>query len=405
MRCQTNQTASGNAHITSGLRPSILLPMRIPILILLLTMFPAAATGHPSSSGASSAAPKVVDPIPVLKTKGDVYKTVGPNDAEIYGTTVGEKKMIMLYAAFKDQSSRDDTKEVSKRMFGDGRFLDIFHRQSYGKLKITIEHIHGWREMPRPRKENDPTTTEGHRQMFVDLFALYPKVDFRKYDYIVAKMPGRGNFAFGERDEKAIPYRGGKINVGVNIGSNSPGVLAHEVAHCMGLPDLYSLGNVKGARNPVGSWDLMSSGGRASGFIGWQRHKLGWMDARRKTYLTKGSHTIDLTPLDADKGVSMVVVPVDDLKHPSVVFVAEIGQPPRPKTSQSPWPAGVLIYRVDGTRPTGKHPIVIFPRKDLAEGTTYLTGHAFTHEDAPFDLKVVKKLKGGGFRVKIEVSD
>ncbi|MEM7393937.1 MAG: immune inhibitor A domain-containing protein, partial [Verrucomicrobiota bacterium] len=251
---------------------------------------------------------------------------------------------------------------VAKRMLGDGRFLDIFHHQSYGKLTIAIEHIHGWREMPRPRKENDPTTTEGHRQMFVDMFALYPEVDFRKYDYIVAKMPGRGNFAFGERDDKAIPYRGSKIKVGVNIGSNSPGVLAHEVAHCMGLPDLYSLGEVEGPRNPMGRWDLMSSGGGASGFIGWQRHKLGWMDADRKTYLTKGSHSADLTPLDAKAGISMVVVPADDPKEPSVVFVAEIGQPPRPKKDEAPWPAGVLIYRIDATRPTGKHPAVIFPR-------------------------------------------
>ncbi|MDH3598489.1 MAG: hypothetical protein OEU26_02480 [Candidatus Tectomicrobia bacterium] len=360
------------------------------------------ASPSPSSKTVTPISP-VANPIPVLETKGDVYKTVGPNDAEIYGTTIGDKKMIMLYAAFKEQKNREDTKGVATRMLGDGRFLDIFHRQSYGKLKITIDHVHGWREMPRPRKENDPTTTEGHRQMFVDLFALYPKVDFRGYDYVVAKMPSRGNFAFGERDDKAIPYRGGKINVGVNIGSNSPGTLAHEVAHCMGLPDLYSLGDVEGPRNPLGHWDLMSSGGRASGFIGWQRHKLGWMDAGRKTYLTRGTHLIDLTPLDAKKGISMVVVPADDPKRPSVVFVTEVGQPPRPKKDEPQWPAGVLIYRVDGTRPTGKHAVVICPREDFAEGATFLKGDAFSHDDAPFDLKVIDGLEGGGFRVKIEV--
>ena len=213
--------------------------------------------------------------IPKLNTKGDVYKTEGPNDPLIYDTTIGEKKMIMLYTDFPDTRQTSDTKEVGATVLGKGKFLEIFHTQSHGKLKISIDHIHGWRQLPKNQKEYHARTTEAHREMFIDVFALYPKVDFNKYDYIVAKMPGRGNFAFGERDDLAIPYKGGKINLVVNIGSNNPTVLVHEVAHLMGLPDLYTLGDVKGPKNPVGAWDIMSSGGGASGFIGWHRHKLG----------------------------------------------------------------------------------------------------------------------------------
>lgn len=342
--------------------------------------------------------------VPALDTKGDVYKTEGPNDFEIYGTTTGNKKLIMVYTYFRDLGTpKETTQEIEKKMYGDGRFLDIFHKQSHGKLRLSVTHIHGWREMPRPQKENDPVTTEGHRQMFVDIFSLYPKINFFDYDYIVCKLPGRGNFAFGERRDKAIPYRDGFIFHAVNIGSNNPGVLAHELAHCMGLPDIYTYGNLQ-PKNPAGPWDLMSSGGSASGFIGWHRHKLGWMDTGRKTYLTEGSHQIELTPLDAAVGTSMIVVPVDKPDKPSKVFVIEIGQPPITKKGEKPYPAGVLIYSVDATLASGKNPVVVHGRDGLEQGATYLTGHNFENQDAALKIEVGEALKGGGFNVKATIT-
>jgi len=344
------------------------------------------------------------DRIPALHPGGDVYKTEGPNDDSIYGTTIGEKTMLMVYTHFPDMDPPEETtQQAAKKILGEGRFLDIFHQQSYGKLKITIDHVHGWKTMPRPKEKNDPKTTEGHRQMFVDIFSLYPKVNFHDYDYIVAKLPGRGNFAFGERDNRAIPYRDGFINHAVNIGSNHYGVLAHEVAHCMGLPDIYTYGDLK-PKNPAGAWDLMSSAGNAAGFLGWHRHKLGWLDDDRKTYLNQGSHTVELQALDAGKGTSMIVVPVDNIEQPGVVFVAEIGQAPNPKEDEIPWPAGVLIYRVDATKATGCNPLVVFPNKDLDAGATFLAGDTFKHDEAPLQLTVDKALDGGGYKVTVTVS-
>jgi hypothetical protein len=343
--------------------------------------------------------------IPVLDPKGDVYKTEGPNDDSIYGTTVGEKSMLMVYTHFPDvEKPQETTQQVADRMLGDGRFLDIFHKQSYGKIKLKIHHVHDWRVMPRPKEENDPATTNGHRQMFVDIFGLYPEINFHDYDYLVAKLPGRGNFAFGERKDEAIPYRDGFIFHAVNIASNSAEVLAHEVAHCMGLPDLYTYGNKIKPKNPVGAWDLMSSGSRACGFLGWHRHKLGWLDADRKTYLTEGSHQMDLTPLDAESGISMVVVPLDNPKQPSVVYVLEIGQPPIPKDGEKAWPAGVLVYRVDATKATGCNPVIVLTRKDLDAGATFLTDDKFQDAEAPFRMKVGEPLKGGGFQITVDIA-
>jgi hypothetical protein len=60
----------------------------------------------------------------------------------------------------------------------------------------------------------------------------------------------------------------------------------------MGLPDLYSYGDAKGPKNPASVWGIMSSAGKASGFLGWHRHKLNWLDADRKTYVVAGKHLL-----------------------------------------------------------------------------------------------------------------
>ena len=127
--------------------------------------------------------------------------------------------------------------------------------------------------------------------------------------------------------------------------------------------------------------------------------------ANRKTYLAEGEHTIELTPLDAKDGVSMIVVPVSKPQHPSVVFVVEIGQPPRPgkNKDEAKWPAGVLIYRVDATKPSGQNPVIVFSKDNLEAGATYLNDDTFQHDDAPMRVRVGEKLKGGGYRVTVKV--
>ena len=341
--------------------------------------------------------------IPELDTKGDVYKTEGPNDPLIYDSAVGEKKVIMLYVDFPDAEMEIDTRERAKKVLGEGKFEEIFRENSYGKVSFDIEHVHGWRRLPKSHKQYSSKTTESHRDLFVEIFTLYPKIDFLAYDFIMANMPRIGNTAFGERDEIAIPYKDEKINVALNISSASPYVLAHETAHCMGLPDLYSYGDAKGPKNPTGPWDIMSAAGRASGFLGWHRHKLEWLDADRKTYLTEGKHRITLTPLNAKSGVSMVAVPTDDPKKPSKVFVIELAQPYR-VLGKVGTATGVLIYSVDAKLATGQNQVVVFPKGDGdLMHAPFQPGDQFAHKDAPMKVKVLEKNGDGSFEIEVEI--
>ena len=338
--------------------------------------------------------------IPDLDTKGDVYKTEGANDSLIYDSTIGNKKCIMLYADFSDAVMKVDTKERANGVLGNGLFQKLFHEQSYGKMTLDVEHVHGWRRLSKPASKYSSRTTESHRELFVEIFDLYPKIDFLAYDYIMVNMPRIGNTAFGERDELAIPYKGKKINVALNISSVSPYVLAHETAHLMGLPDLYTYGGVEGPKNPAGPWDIMSSAGKASGFLGWHRHKFEWLDANRKKYIASGMHRLEITPLNALSGVSMIVIPVDDPVKPSKVFVIEISQPLRGKDSNNS--VGVLIYSVDAKLATGRNPVVVYPKLDLLKAPFYAGDH-FNHMDAPMGIKVLKKNKDESFLIEVKV--
>ena len=109
-----------------------------------------------------------------------------------------------------------------------------------------------------------------------------------------------------------------------------------------------------------------------------------------------------LTPLDAKSGTSMVVIPWDDPVEPTTVFVIEVGQPPRPKKDAEPWPSGVLVYRVDATKPTGKHPVVIFPKEDFKAGAPFHEGDTLEHKDVPFLMTVKKKRANGAYELEIE---
>jgi M6 family metalloprotease-like protein len=341
-------------------------------------------------------------PIPELDSNGDVYKGEGATDPLIYDDAVGLKKVIMLYLDFADAEMSIDTKDHAGKVLGGDRFEKIFGEQSYGKLSFEIEHVHGWRRLPGKAGDYSSKTTDSHREFFLEVFKLYPEIDFREYDYINANAPRIGNTAFGEREELAIPYRDTKIKVAMNLSSPCPYVFAHEVAHLMGLPDLYTYAGVEGPKNPAGPWDIMSSAGNATGFLGWHRHKLEWLDADRKTYLTTGTKRLTLTPLDADRGISMVAVPTDDPEKPSKVFVLEVAQARRYGDGKQTDAKGVLVYSVDAKLATGQNPVIVYAKESIGDAPFH-SGDTFRHDDAPFEMEVIERDPKGAYMIEIRI--
>ena len=60
-------------------------------------------------------------------------------------------------------------------------------------------------------------------------------------------------------------------------------------------------------------------------FLGWHRHKNGWLPPARSTYIDRATtrRRITLHPLSGPDGLSMVVVPCDDIRRPRKVLVVE----------------------------------------------------------------------------------
>jgi M6 family metalloprotease-like protein len=368
------------------------MPHRLATLCLASLCLTAAMAGCQSTN-----------PIPTLDPQGDVYKTEGPNDNRIYGTTVGKKKAIMVFVDFSDKPMNIDTRERGEQALGGDTFETLFAQQSYGRMTVSVDQVHGWRRLPKPSRDYDTSKTLTHRDMFVEIFELYPEVNFLDYDYIISNMPGVGNTAFGAHGQEAIAYNGEKITVALNLASQTPYVLAHEVGHLMGLPDLYTYGDLQ-PKNPAGPWDIMSQARNATGFIGWHRHKFGWLDNDRKTYLVKDTHTLTLTPIDGDEGVSMIAVPAvnEDPENPSKVYVIEAAQPLRVKQEHKP--GGVIVYSVDAKLATGQNPVVVhFGEGKDKINAAYHEGETFNQDDAPMSVKVLKKNDDGSFAVQIIV--
>src|SRR5439155_2393577 len=112
----------------------------------------------------------------------------------------------------------------------------------------------------------------------------------------------------------------------------------------------------------AGCWSIMSDIFHSVSFLGWHRHKNGWLSPSRKTYLSQNTSEwyATLSPLSDIYGLSMIVLPIDDVARPSKVYVVELAQA---VFGSKLWGEGVLLYTVDATIPTGLSPVVVIPKK------------------------------------------
>jgi len=144
-------------------------------------------------------------------------------------------------------------------------------------------------------------------------------------------------------------------------------------------------------------------------FLGWHRHKNGWLDPWRKHYINQATDAwyATLSPLSTSCG-SMVVLAIDDATRPSKAFVIELAQPLL-GTDNTSRGEGILVYTVDATVPSLQSPLVILPRtvsnSDLY-GALYEAPYG-VGDDISFDVagaslgvKVIQKF-GSSYNVRI----
>jgi hypothetical protein len=148
-------------------------------------------------------------------------------------------------------------------------------------------------------------------------------------------------------------------------------------------------------------------------FLGWHRHKNGWLEPARATYLqTTSTWYGTFSPLSGGCGLSMVVLSVDRARHPSKVFVIEVAQPVL-GTDEQYRGEGILVYTVDATVATLSSPVVVIP-KTLSASPVYgalfeapygVGDHISVHDrNASLDVTVLRKF-GSSYNIKSSTAD
>ncbi|MEK6803319.1 MAG: hypothetical protein AABZ34_11715 [Nitrospirota bacterium] len=347
--------------------------------------------------------------IPDLKEAADAYCPEGCTDFSFYARPVGTLHAVMLFVDFPDAPAGACVPaEQGAHLQGNGQAQQLFHDQSYGAFTLTVNvlsHL-GWRRLAQPSSRYNCHDFTSHRQYIADAAGLFAgEIDFSQYHFVLIVAPPNAGFpdspAFNARPGQGAPSASGEIRLAVTFGQdsyrNSFINLVHEVSHLLGLPDLYPYGG-DADTSRAGCWDIMSDIFHCTSFIGWHRHKNGWLDTSRTIYLSESPQEryITLSPLSSRYGTSMVVLSIDDPQCPSKVFVVELAQPREGATNERPR-EGVLVYSVNSTVPTGHSPVVVHPKtvsSSLEQGYLY---------EAPYGVGDTASVIDGNTRLTLTV--
>jgi hypothetical protein len=185
-----------------------------------------------------------------------------------------------------------------------------FRAASYGNLRVALSApVATWLPV------GSPTVAAAIR-------AAGDSVDLSGYDAVVAVLPKeiRSSTSWAEQLASG-PVRHGVLLAPYPTAAadRSPTlwrVLAHELGHTLGLPDLYAPGGYGATGLYAGPWDPMSTP-LGQHLLAWHAWALGWLDADEVACVFSGRREETLTPLELPGGVKALLVPGDD----SVVVV------------------------------------------------------------------------------------
>jgi M6 family metalloprotease-like protein len=341
-------------------------------------------------------------PIPALDPKTAGQQNEGPTDFTRFARPQGVVKAVMIFVDFPDApAGTASAAATADRLLGSGQAQQLYRDQSYGQLTldVTVRSDLGWRRLPKPSTSYNLTDFDSQQSYISAAAALFHPAEIKFSDYQMVFVVAADTLSPGFQVSPAFtPLVGseamspsGKIRLAVTLGHDSYTnryiTLVHEIGHLFGLPDLYVIGESV-EQSEVGCWEIMCDIFHSVSFLGWHRHKNGWLPATRATYLKESTQEwyATLSPLSGSCGLSLIALPIDDVNYPSKIFVVELAQPVLGSNGQY-WGDGVLIYTVDASINTGNSPVVIIPNQ-VSDSDDY--GHLY---QAPYGIGDVARTR------------
>ncbi|KAF2496948.1 hypothetical protein BU16DRAFT_344572 [Lophium mytilinum] len=325
-------------------------------------------------------------------------------------------KVVMIFIDFDDchAQSNDNQTAIGQQLTLNGALTELFSNQSYSNLNLSVDIRSdlAWHTIPGAWRQDWGSDIRGYNAAALSNFTIN-EVDFSAYDVVMIVPPQNCG---ADRS-----YENGNVTVGAqNVSSvitladdaySDPYTLAHELGHTLGLPDLYPYATSDRHLWKAGPWGLMSDDWQSRGFLGWHRHRLGWLATERKTFAKAPARSgitkrMLLSPLDGHYGTSLLAM---DIGSTSKVLVAEVVQPMN-GTNATEWDQGVMVYTVDSTVWSGSEPLQLVhnpagvpSNRGAAWQTPWQVGSAMTYvaEYMNVTLKVEQQIKDSYF---VEVS-
>ncbi len=315
-------------------------------------------SGLRPDKGAVSPASKDLRPIadPSPKTPGQFGAAGEPNAAPPFHHAGVEHSLVIL-ASFSDKGPSSTVADWTSRFFGaTGSLRDFYHVASYNALDIQpaadtsgpSDGVVGWVNLGIPHPDlSVPKIDQSNAVVLAALNVADPFVNFAQYDtngvagiqsdelHITVIMagkessfsedcPGNGEWGHETRFSQSPHVDGvtvssyttfGEMHC-TSVGDQHPatiGIIAHEMGHDLGWPDLYDVDG--GSNGGVGTWSLMAAGSwntAAGGFDGnspalpdaFAKSMQGWVTPTQMTsgsaQVTTGATTPDVRRLLAN---------------------------------------------------------------------------------------------------------
>ncbi len=260
---------------------------------------------------------QLAPPMPQLSSEASELNFTIPFPVPRPSAPVGPINVLVIAVEFSDYNHTMSTEQVTSETIG--RLNEYYTRVSYGMMSV-VGRVVGWVKMPYRLAsygmDNGPFIDDQDGDGYPDSWKLLrdaiplitSQVNLADYQEVIVLHAGYGQESSGKpSDIWSVAYMrwlvetpAGHIETFAIIpefearGLGTLGVTAHEFAHLLGLPDLYSSSNEQ-----VGPWDLMARGawnGNPQGtspaeMVAWNRIFLGWMAPERVMNLTSQART------------------------------------------------------------------------------------------------------------------
>lgn len=357
--------------------------MRLPVAITVFAALVSTMAVQPTVAGA---APKPFRGhscnLPAMPTSNNDDGLGATNRRSYPLRSTGRLRAIMLFADFPDAKRRpgESTRALHRKLAIPA--VRRFKQSSHGKFQLQVRPLHRWLRMPRGKRSYDTDTFAGQHRLVGDAIRRADRsINFRHYPIVLVVSSQRsgiqgastlhvsGGDSF-RADGRRIQFTATFGNYVRAAGDVGGWIVAHEVGHLLGLPDLYSFSSRGDIHRYVGNWDPMGNVYDNTGHTQWIRRKMGWLPGRQVVCLRRGSGgEWTLLPQARRVGKQLIVVPTSRTTAVTIERRSKLG------IDAALCDTGVLITRVNARTIAGNGPMRVVPASRSTEGCGTL-GHA-----------------------------